>query len=60
MENKRQGERTRDVELENDKLRQETTFIIQRSDNDISKLKAYITELESTVNQQREIQKELH
>ena len=59
MENKRQLERTREVELENDRLKQENLFLQQTRDADISKLKSYIGELESTVNSQREVQKEL-
>ncbi len=59
MENKRQLERTREVELENDRLKQENLFLSQTRDADISKLKSYIGELENTVNSQREVQKEL-
>ena len=59
MENKRQIERTREVELDNDRLKQENLFLSQTRDADISKLKNYIGELENTVNSQREVQKEL-
>jgi hypothetical protein len=55
MENKRQLERTREVELENDRLKQENLFLSQTRDADISKLKSYIGELENTVNSQREV-----
>ena len=37
-ENKRFADRARDVELENDKLKQDNDYLIQRTDADIQKL----------------------
>jgi hypothetical protein len=42
LENKRQMERTREVELENDRIKQENVYIMQQRDSELNKLKAYI------------------
>ena len=40
LENKRQMERTREVELENDRIKQENVYIMQQRDSELYKLKA--------------------
>jgi uncharacterized protein YlxW (UPF0749 family) len=59
MEHKRQIERTREVELENDRLKQDHIYQLQSRDADNTKLKSYISELENTVNSLREENKEI-
>jgi len=50
QENKRQIERARDVEVENDKLKKDASYLVSRSDSETSKLKAYIDECELTIS----------
>lgn len=49
LENKRQIERIREVELDNDRLKQENIFSLQQKDSEIMKLKNYVNELEKTI-----------
>jgi hypothetical protein len=45
-ENMRQGDLLKEVVTENDKLKQENSYLIQRTDTDINKLQNYLEEQE--------------
>lgn len=43
-------DRARDYEIDNDKLKQNTSFIVKKSDEDLTKLKMFINECEDTIS----------
>ncbi len=42
----------REIELENDKIKQENSYLVQRTDKDLAKLRQYISECERNLELQ--------